>query len=71
MDDGFLMVLAEGACYVAGNASISKSFPHRYTAMKAKLYEMLDFLSCIVCVVYHKIHKYLIIFIYIYMTYSL
>lgn len=43
MDDGFLMVLAEGACRVAGNASISKSFPHRYTAIKAKPYEMLDF----------------------------
>ena len=43
MDDGLLMVPTDGACCVGGNASISKSFPHRYIAMKAKPYEMLDF----------------------------
>ena len=43
MDDGFLMAMAKGACRVVGNTSISKSFLHRYTVVKAKPYEMLDF----------------------------
>ena len=43
MDDGLLMAMTNGACRVAGNASVSKSFPHRYTTVKAKPNEMLDF----------------------------
>ena len=47
VDDGLLLVLADWACLLGGDAPVSKCFSHWDTAVKTEPYEMLNFWNCV------------------------